>query len=277
MLLPKKTGVLLTMDVIAKQFTFIFKRKRNDVLYYVMFFVGAIVIIHSFYTYRLFIDSINTKNKTSHSITSVALKLPMNLPKNSRENATDNKEDVSIKNSMLNLQLNGIIASTLKTRSQAIITINEKAKFYSTGDKLDDLPDVKIMDIDNNSVTIDNNGSRQRIAFIDEPDISPEVPAPSLPHNSAPHSLNDIIITNFIYQQEALQGVRLNARGPVERFIATGLRPGDIAIKMNNHPLTQETSAKAALQEFVTLNSAQFTVIRNGQEALVNVSITDND
>lgn len=63
----------------------------------------------------------------------------MNLPKNSRENATDNKEDVSIKNSMLDLQLNGIIASTLKTRSQAIITINEKAKFYSTGDKLDDL------------------------------------------------------------------------------------------------------------------------------------------
>lgn len=96
----------------------------------------------------------------------------MNLPKNSRENATDNKEDVSIKNSMLNLQLNGIIASTLKTRSQAIITINEKARFYSTGDKLDDLPDVKITDIDNNSVTIDNNGTRQHIVFIDEPDIS---------------------------------------------------------------------------------------------------------
>ncbi|WP_284104275.1 type II secretion system protein GspC [Citrobacter braakii] len=269
--------MLLTMDVIAKQFTFIFKRKRNDVLYCVMFFVGVIVIIHSLYAYRLFIDSINTKNKTSHSITSVVLRLPMDLPKNSRENATDNKEDISIKNSMLNLQLNGIIASTLKTRSQAIITINEKAKFYSTGDKLDDLPDVKITDIDNNSVTIDNNGSRQRIAFIDEPDISSRVPAPSLPHDSAPHSLSDIIITNFIYQQEALQGVRLNARGPVERFIATGLRPGDIAIKMNNHPLTQETSAKAALQEFVTLNSAQFTVIRNGQEALVNVSVTEND
>ena len=128
----------------------------------------------------------------------------MNLPKNSRENATDNKEDVSIKNSMLDLQLNGIIASTLKTRSQAIITINEKAKFYSTGDKLDDLPDVKITDIDNNSVTIDNNGSRQRIAFIDEPDIFSRAPAPSLPHDSAPHSLSDIIITNFIYQQEAL-------------------------------------------------------------------------
>ena len=129
----------------------------------------------------------------------------------------------------------------------------------------------------NNIVTIDNNGARQRIVFIDEPDISSRAPAPSLPHDSAPHSLSDIIITNFIYQQEALQGVRLNARGPVERFIATGLRPGDIAIKMNNHPLTQEASAKAALQEFVTLNSAQFTVIRNGQEALVNVSVTEND
>lgn len=51
------------MDVIAKQFTFIFKRKRNDVLYCVMFFVGVIVIIHSLYAYRLFIDFINTKTK----------------------------------------------------------------------------------------------------------------------------------------------------------------------------------------------------------------------
>ncbi|POT54522.1 type II secretion system protein GspC [Citrobacter amalonaticus] len=265
------------MDVIAKQFTFIFKRKRTNVLYCVLFFVSVIVIIHSLYVYRVFIDSSNAKSKTSHSINAVVLRLPMNLPKNSRGNAPDNKEDVSIKNSTLNLQLNGIIASTLKTRSQAIITINEKAKFYSTGDKLDDLPDVKITDIDNNSVTVDSNGSRQRIVFIDEPDISSRVPAPSLPHDSAPHSLSDIIITNFFYQQEALQGVRLNTRGPVVRFIATGLRPGDIAIKMNNHPLTQEASAKAALQEFVTLNSAQFTVIRNGQEALVNVSVTEND
>ena len=53
------------MDVIAKQFTFIFKRKRNDVLYCVMFFVGVIVIIHSLYAYRLFIDYINTKKNQS--------------------------------------------------------------------------------------------------------------------------------------------------------------------------------------------------------------------
>ena len=69
----------------------------------------------------------------------------------------------------------------------------------------------------------------------------------------------------------------MNIRPDADGSLAEGLKPGDLAIKMNNYSLTRKESAEAAIQALASLRTAQFTVVRNGQEELVNVSTNTRD
>ncbi|TDN48568.1 type II secretion system protein N [Scandinavium goeteborgense] len=172
----------------------------------------------------------------------------------------------------LALTLTGIITSDERQSSQAIIVSRGVTGNYNQGENIEGLPGVFIEKIDANTVNINNNGSSQIMTLLDE--------APSLP-GKLPQSvgnarfLSDFIIGNPVYENDKLTGVRLYPRGAINRFSKMGFKPGDIALKINNHILSDPAGMKVALNELGTLSSAQFTVLRNSNEKLINASTMD--
>ena len=266
------------MDTRIKHLTVTIKQQRQAVLCGLLIFLSAILIIYSMYDYAQFYNRFNMQVELAGAQHSrAAIKLPINIPQSAAVMSVNNDKNRQRERVPLNLIVNGVIASTIKNRSQAIITVNNKTEIYNSGDYIEGLPGIFIAKIDSNSITVNNNGELQPFILIDSPELSLSAPPSSASTQTVTAYLGDILITNLVYQQEALQGIRLNIRTDTDSTLTPGLNPGDLAIKMNNYSLTRKESAEAAIQALASLRTAQFTVVRNGQEELVNVSTNTDD
>ncbi|WP_318377168.1 type II secretion system protein N [Enterobacter sp.] len=261
------------MDTRIQQLAGAIKQQRQTVLCGLLVCLSAILIIYSVYDYAQLSRKFTPQDEPAGvSRRMAAFSLPMNMPQNTEALPKNSDNATQHQNTPPNLIVNGVIASTLKNRSQAIITVNNKTEIYNFGDYIEDLPGVFISSIDSNSVTINNNGEPQNFILNDSPELS----LSSAASETGTVYLGDLLITNLVYQQDALQGIRLNMRTDAAGSLTAGLKPGDLAIKMNSYSLTRKDSAEAAIQALASLRTAQFTVLRDGQEELVNVS-TDAD
>jgi len=266
------------MDTRIKHLAGTVKAQRQTVLCGLTLCLSAILIIYSTYDYVQFYK----RSRAQESIpANPRPRTPLNLPTALAQSATatpnNNDKIRQSEHSPLNLIVNGVIASTMKNRSQAIITVNNKTEIYNFGDYIEDLPGVFITAIGSNGIIINNHGDLQPFILIDSPELSLSAPPLSESPEKDDIYLDDLLITHLVYQQEALQGIRLNIRPDADGSLAEGLKPGDLAIKMNNYSLTRKESAEAAIQALASLRTAQFTVVRNGQEELVNVSTNTRD
>ena len=172
----------------------------------------------------------------------------------------------------LDLTLTGIISSTDRKFSQAIIVSNGGTRNYNQGEYIEGLQNVLVEKIDENTVDINNNGMRQHVVFLEDYESrSREILQPM----EGNRHLSDFIVGNPVYVHDQLKGVRLNPRGSNDNFRRLGFQPADIAIKINNHVLTDAVEMKAALDALNSLGSAQFTVLRNNSEKLINASTMD--
>lgn len=172
----------------------------------------------------------------------------------------------------LDLTLTGIISSNDRKFSQAIIVSNGGTRNYNQGEYIEGLQNVLIEKIDENTVDINNNGMRQQVVFLDDYE---SLPRETLQPMEGNRHLSDFIVGNPVYVHDQLTGVRLNPRGSNDNFRRLGFLPADIAIKINNHVLTDPVEMKAALNALNSLGSAQFTVLRNNSEKLINASTMD--
>ncbi|WP_318364823.1 type II secretion system protein N [Enterobacter sp.] len=265
------------MDTRIQQLAGAIKQQRQTVLCGLLVCLSAILIIYSVYDYAQLSRKFTPQDEPAGvSRRMAAFSLPMNMPQNTEALPKNSDNPRQLQSTPLHLIVNGVIASTLKNRSQAIITVNNKTEIYNFGDYIEDLPGVFISSIDSNSVTINNNGAPQNFILNDSPELSLSTSLSSAASETGTVYLGDLLITNLVYQQDALQGIRLNMRTDAAGSLTAGLKPGDLAIKMNSYSLTRKDSAEAAIQALASLRTAQFTVLRDGQEELVNVS-TDAD
>lgn len=265
------------MDNRIKHLADAIKQQLQTVLCALLICLSAILIIYSVYSYAQFSRELNTQEEPAGTPPrAVVISLPMTPSQIASDTPKNSAKTQQHERTPLNLIVNGVIASTIKDRSQAIITMNDKTEIYTSGDYIEDLPGAFISSIDSNSVTINDNGELQPFMLIDSPELSLSAPPSPVSTETNAAYLGDILITNLVYQQEALQGVRLNIRTDASGSRPSGLKPGDLAIKMNNYSLTRKDSAEAAILALASLRTAQFTVVRNGQEELINVS-TDTD
>ena len=221
-------------------------------------------------------ESIRTANATSISVTAVTDKVQVNL------NMDDGSHEVSlaaakpatttVAPTSLALTLTGIIASDDRVFSQAIITSQGGPRNYNQGEYIEGLSNVFIEKIDINTVSLNNNGTSQIMTLLDE---EPTPSSQTQEQTKKARFLSDFIISNPVYENEKLTGVKLYPRGAASRFTRLGFKFGDIALKINNHILSEPEEMKAALNELGTLGAAQFTVLRNSNEKLINASTMD--
>jgi general secretion pathway protein C len=180
--------------------------------------------------------------------------------------------------SLPSLTINGILASSHPGRSIAIISSSDGQHTYKEGDQLSGVPQYRIKTINPNSVVVINNSSQSHeIEFLKDHIALSPVPQDSVKsHDNSfakSASLADYITANPIYIKGTLKGLRLNPGKDEKLFSAWGLARGDVAVKINNFILTNDTQLQDALADLSFLRSAQLTIIRNEQSHLININL----
>ena len=235
--------------------------------------ISCLVLIISV---NIYYEYINNKNAWEVSSSSAVNKVSFNL----NLDESDHADNVAITHTApsseevapLALTLTGIISSNDRKFSQAIIVSNGSTRNYNQGEYIEGLQNVLVEKIEDNTIDINNNGIRQHVVFLDDYESTTREKPQAM---EGRRHLSDFIVGNPVYVDDQLKGVRLNPRGSNDNFRRLGFQPADIAIKINNHVLTDAVEMKAALNALNSLGSAQFTVLRNNSEKLINASAMD--
>lgn len=179
--------------------------------------------------------------------------------------------------SNVDLTVTGITYSKDSKRSRAIIRSTKGQKNYPVNAAIEEYPELRVAQIHPTQVILNNGGSLQTL----------ELESPASKNGTTIGATPKLVIAEIdtlgkyikatIIQGENnnITGIRLHNNVAPTTFRKSGLIPADVAIKMNNHLLQDKQSVDAALTEMEQLRTAEFTVLRNGQQLLVKVSIQD--
>lgn len=174
---------------------------------------------------------------------------------------------------LLDIKLSGIIMSTNKSASRAIIKEGEQQASYMLNQALSSSPSSRIVAIDKNQVTLVHQGQEVRLKLLEELSSSTQQSQKEEGNTSQQSSLADFITTSIVQEKNVLRGLRLLPRDNAHSFSGTELLPGDIAVRLNNLSLTQQADLNQAQEALNRLQMVQFTVMRNSLPRLVNVSV----
>lgn len=180
--------------------------------------------------------------------------------------------------SLPSLTINGIIASSHPSQSIVIISSPDGQRTYKEGELLSGSAQYRIKTINPNSiVVIDSASQTQVIEFLKDHVVrQPGTHESATQHDNSiakTASLADYITANPIYKKGTLKGLRLNPGKDEKLFSAWGLARGDVAVKINNFILSNDTQLQDALADLSFLRSAQLTIIRNEQSHLININL----
>ncbi|WP_148677774.1 type II secretion system protein GspC [Klebsiella sp. RIT-PI-d] len=216
--------------------------------------VGASLQKKDNYIHR--IDNLDTKNKWHLSTTPLT---QPGMPVSSAE-----KVDI-----LPTITVSGIINSSDKLTSRAILLEGEDQNVYAINDVLKSAANTRITDITKNEVTLKSGAQTHRLSLLAE--LPSGAAAPEDAHHTA--VLSDFIETKPVRGNNVLHGLRIFPRQQAERFTGSSLEPGDMAIRLNNISLTQQDNIIKAQEALRHLQIAQFTVLRNSSPRLINISV----
>lgn len=183
--------------------------------------------------------------------------------------------------SRLNVQLTGIMASSIANRSIAIIARDNKQQSYGVGDVIQGT-DARITDIQPDRVII-NHQQQPETLFLDE-NTSAVTPTPSTLKNPGlptarqqilknPGQLIDYLTIAPVRENNQLKGYRLNPGKSPELFTQIGLQPNDLAISINGLDLRNNSEAMQAMQQLAHQTEMNISVERNGETQDIYVNL----
>ena len=183
--------------------------------------------------------------------------------------------------SRLNAQLTGIMASSVPSRSIAIIARNGQQQSYVTGDVIQGT-DARITSILPDRVIISRQA--QEHALVLDDDATTATPTANAPANNAiagvrqqilknPGRLMDYINISPVRENNQLKGYRLNPGRNPAFFAQSGLQPDDLAISINGLDLRNNADAAQAMQQLTRQTEMNVTVERNGVEQDIYINL----
>ncbi len=182
--------------------------------------------------------------------------------------------------SRLNVQLTGIMASSIASRSIAIIARNNIQQSYVI-DEVIQGTDARIVRILPDRVIISRQGL-QEVLFLDENAAANEnVASPARNDISGlrqnilknPARLPDYLSITPVMENDKLKGYRLNPGKNPEFFNQSGLQANDLAISINGLDLRDKGDAVMAMQQLTHQTEMNITVERNGAEQDVYINL----
>lgn len=182
----------------------------------------------------------------------------------------------------LNVRLIGVSASSVPSRSAAIIEQRGQQSVYVVGDQLEGTS-VTINAIYADRVILDNGGSEESLPLEDigeqRPAFSLQIEGSSTEPATAnrvdeaaerikanPQSMLDYVDISPLMQDGKLQGYRLRPGNQPQLFSDAGFESGDVAIAINGLDLTNMQEAMEAGQLLRDARILTITVLRNNEQ-----------
>ena len=211
------------------------------------------------------------------------------------------KEDVSTANmpsavkqdaprTRLNLTLTGVLASTVPSRSIAVIIYAGQEASYGIGDTITGTP-AKLRDILPDRVILNNQGQDETLMLDGEEFKAPgregSAARPAAPVGNTPLSqlrddlvknpgkLLDYITISPVMRDGKLQGYRINPGKDVAFFHRMGLQSNDLAVSINGNDLRDNAQAMQIMNQLSSMTEMNLTVERNGQSQDVYIKLTE--
>lgn len=183
--------------------------------------------------------------------------------------------------SRLNAQLTGIMASSVSSRSIAIIAREGQQQSYGVGDVIQGT-DARITNILPDRVIITRQ-QQQESLLLDENAATalmatPVLSNPGLPNARQqilknPGQLMDYLTIAPVRENNQLKGYRLNPGKNPELFAQVGLQANDLAISINGLDLRNNSEAMQAMQQLTHQTEMNISVERNGETQDIYVNL----
>lgn len=172
------------------------------------------------------------------------------------------------------IRLRGIIHSSDKLTSRAILQEAGEQNVYSVNETLKSANTVRIKAISQNQVTFSSGGHEQQLTLLSELSLSDAPTEPISDYEAQTDiALSEYIQASPVEDNYALRGLRLLPRKNAASFAHASLEPGDIAVQLNKISLTKRENIAKAQDALNHLQRVQFTLIRKSLPLVINVSV----
>lgn len=204
-------------------------------------------------------------------------------------------EQPRIELTKLNLELQGIIAANDPAQSWAIIGRANDQKLYKVGDPIDGANGVKLAEIQNLKVILNNNGNLEELWLYGEDGmaVASSTPPPSYtpPVDSGPapadmqasisrdqieqaKNIGDVVRFMVATENGKMIGYKVRPGRKRELFDQVGLRADDIVVSVNGIEVNEPQKVREVYQALKNATEANLQVMRDGSTHSIQITMS---
>lgn len=193
----------------------------------------------------------------------------------------------------LNLKLQGVIASSEPAKSWAIIGEASSQKLYKIGDSIPGARNVKLRDIADLWVVLDNNGKSEKLWLYGEDGT--KIAAVPRARNTRPQpkprddrivkeisqdqlaeakSIGDVVRFMVATENGQMIGYKVRPGRKRELFDQVGLKNNDIVVSVNGIEVNEPQKVREVYQALKTATEANLEVMRDGSTQFIQIRMS---
>lgn len=196
-----------------------------------------------------------------------------------------------VKETTLNLKLQGVIASSDPTQSWAIIGESSQ-ELYKIGDSISGQRNVKVKEIAELWIILDNNGKAEKLWLYGEDGkkiaVSPRPPPVRTPEPEQEvfkaevdesalkevKSIGDVVRFMVATENGQMIGYKVRPGRKRELFDQVGLKNDDIVVSVNGIEVNEPQKVREVYQALKTATEANLEVMRDGSTQFIQIRMS---
>ncbi|MCG5127286.1 type II secretion system protein GspC [Enterobacter mori] len=178
-------------------------------------------------------------------------------------------------------EIEGIVSSDDAWLSFAVIKTPGGQKSYREGEALTGFNDAFIQEINKDNVVVNYEGATQVLA-LNKPDYfkggvdSGPVSKSTKDAGAESVHLDDYLVLKPLIDKGQLEGYNINPRNASSFYSHSGLKKGDVAVKVNSVDMTDEAKAKSIIASWSKMKEAEVVVRRHAHLENIRVNVLNN-
>ncbi|HCT3169757.1 TPA: type II secretion system protein GspC [Enterobacter asburiae] len=178
-------------------------------------------------------------------------------------------------------EIEGIVRSDDAWLSFAVIKTPGGQKSYREGEPLTGFNGAFIQEINKDNVVVNYEGATQVLA-LNKPDYfkggvdSGPVTKSTKDAGAESVHLNDYLVLKPLIEKGQLEGYNINPRNASSFYSHSGLKKGDVAVKVNSVDMTDEAKAKSIIASWSKMKEAEVVVRRHAHLENIRVNVLNN-
>jgi general secretion pathway protein C len=178
-------------------------------------------------------------------------------------------------------EIEGIVSSDDAWLSFAVIKTPGGQKSYREGEALTGFNDAFIQEINKDNVVVNYEGATQVLA-LNKPDYfkggvdSGPVSKSTKDAGAESVHLDDYLVLKPLIDKGQLEGYNINPRNASSFYSHSGLKKGDVAVKVNSVDMTDEAKAKSIIANWSKMKEAEVVVRRHAHLENIRVNVLNN-